>query len=65
VGIGRRRRLDLAVCPGSDSLEGLGTRLYGVGYTGARARTFARSAGNNCIPKRDRYIHTHIHRNYI
>ena len=30
-------------------------------YTGARDTTFARSAQNNWIPKRDGYIHTYIH----
>ena len=30
-------------------------------YTGARDTTFARSARNNWIPKRDGYIHTYIH----
>ena len=30
-------------------------------YTGARDSTFARSARNNWIPKRDGYIHTYIH----
>ena len=29
-------------------------------YTGARNATFARSARNNWIPKRDGYIHTYI-----
>ena len=29
-------------------------------YTGARDTTFARSARNNQIPKRDGYIHTYI-----
>ena len=31
-------------------------------YTGARDTTFARSAGNNWIPKRDGYIHTNYFR---
>ena len=30
-------------------------------YTGARDTTFARSARNNWIPKRDGYIYTYIH----
>ena len=30
-------------------------------YTGARDTTFARSAQNNWIPKRDGYIHTYKH----
>ena len=29
-------------------------------YSGARDTTFARSAPNNWIPKRDGYIHTYI-----
>ena len=31
-------------------------------YTGARDTTFARSARNNWIPKRDGYIHTNYFR---
>ena len=34
-------------------------------YTGARDTTFAHSARNNWIPKRDGYIHTYIHTNYF